>query len=317
MQEYRTVMSMSEYVSPEDYISPLFMNGLNGRVLQMPMPKRRKREILFIYGQHASLERQFGLLEVLNKYGAVTIPDLPGFGGMESFYRIGEKPTLDNMADYLAAFVKLKYKRKRVTIVAMSFGFTVVTRMLQRCPELTKKVDILISLVGFVHHEDFHMKRRNFLLLKYTATLVSRRLPSLFVRYVILQPLIIRSIYGLVADSHSKLKDAGKAERQKRVNFEIGLWQNNDVRTWAHTGKTMLTLDLCHTQIDLPVYHVAVDHDRYFDNNVVEQHMNVIFNKVAIVKSKMPDHGPTVVATAADADPFIPPRLRRLLASRL
>lgn len=307
---------MTNYTNPADYISPLYMNGLHGRVLQMPMPKRRNREILFIYGQHASLERQFGLMEILNKYGAVTIPDLPGFGGMESFYKIGEKPSLDNLADYLAAFVKLKYKRKKVTIIAMSFGFPIVTRMLQRCPELIKKVDILISLVGFVHHEDFHIKRHNFLMLRWTASILSRRFPALFARYVVFNPFIIRTTYKILADSHSKLKDADKQEREKRIDFEIGLWQNNDLRTWGDTGITMLTLDLCKEQVNMPVIHVAVDHDRYFDNEVVDQHLNVVFSKVTIIKSKMPEHGPTVVATAADAAPFIPPKLRRLLAQR-
>lgn len=290
------------------------MNGLQGRMVRMPMPKNKKREILFIYGQHASLERQFGLLEILNQYGAVTLPDLPGFGGMQSFYTIGERPTLDNLADYLAAFVKLRYKRKKVTIVAMSFGFVIVTRMLQRYPELTKRVDTLVSLVGFSHHEDFHMKRHNFLMLKGTSIILSRRLPSLFMRYVLLQPFFIRTTYKLLADNHSKLKDADNVERKRRINFEIGLWQNNDVRTWGATGFSMLTLDLCHTQIDLPVYHVAVSHDRYFDNNLVEQHLNVIYKRVTVIQSRMPDHGPTVVATAADAEPFIPRRLRRLLS---
>ena len=309
-------MLMMNFTNPADYITPLYMNGLQGRILQMPRPKRRKREIMFIYGQHASLERQFGLLEVLNKYGAVTIPDLPGFGGMESFYKIGERPSLDNLADYLAAFVKLKYKRKKVTIIAMSFGFPIVTRMLQRCPELVKRVDILISLVGFVHHEDFHIKRHNFLMLRWTASILSRRTPSLFARYVVLRPLVIRTTYRILADNHSKLKDADKQEREKRIDFEIGLWQNNDVRTWADTGITMLTLDLCKEQVDMPVIHVAVDNDRYFDNDVVEQHLNVVFNKVTIFKSKMPEHGPTVVATAVDAAPFIPPKLKRILAQR-
>jgi pimeloyl-ACP methyl ester carboxylesterase len=301
---------------PADFIMPLYMNGLQGRMLRMPGPKTRNREILFVYGHHASLERQFGLIEILSRYGTVTIPDLPGFGGMQSFYRIHEKPTLDNLADYLASFVKLRYKRKRVTIIATSFGFAVVTRMLQRFPEIAKKVDILISLVGFVHHEDFHIKRRNFWLLRYLSVVGSRRLPAWCIRHVILRPTTIRLAYRLVADKHSKLKDADAAERDLRINFEIGLWHNNDFRTYADTAITMFTLDLCHEQVDLPVYHIAVDHDRYFNNDIVEQHLGVIYNKVEIIRSKMPNHGPTVVATAKDAAPFIPPKLRRLLAQK-
>ena len=124
------------------------MNGLQGRMLHLPAPKGRNREILLVYGHHSSLERWWGLAQVLNRYGAVTMPDLPGFGGMDSLYKIDKKPTIDNLADYLAAFVKMRYKRRRVTIIGMSFGFVVVTRMLQRFPELVKKVDVLTSLLS-------------------------------------------------------------------------------------------------------------------------------------------------------------------------
>ena len=85
-----------------------------------------------LYGHHSSLERVYGLAEDMSQYGNVTIPDYPGFGGMDSFYKIGMKPTLDNLADYLATFVKLRYRGKKVTIVGMSLGFVIATRMLQR-----------------------------------------------------------------------------------------------------------------------------------------------------------------------------------------
>jgi pimeloyl-ACP methyl ester carboxylesterase len=92
---------------PEDFIVSLDMNGLEGRMSHLPARnKKQKREILFIYGHHSSIERWWGLSLELNKLGAVTVPDLPGFGGMKSLYKIGQAPTIDNLADYLAAFVK-------------------------------------------------------------------------------------------------------------------------------------------------------------------------------------------------------------------
>src|SRR5581483_6795608 len=78
---------------PADYIVPLNMNGLQGRMLHLPAPAGRKREILLLYGHHSSLERWWGIAQVLNRYGAVTMPDLPGFGGMDSLYKIGRKPS--------------------------------------------------------------------------------------------------------------------------------------------------------------------------------------------------------------------------------
>jgi pimeloyl-ACP methyl ester carboxylesterase len=239
----------------DKYIVPMYINGLHGRMLRMPNTKK-KREILMVYGHHASLERMFGLAEVLNKYGSLTAPDLPGFGGMESFYKIGEKPTLDNMADYLATFIKLAYKRRRVTILAMSFGFLVTTRMLQKYPDLAKKVDLLVSFVGFVHHEDFKLRRRDRLLLRYTGTIFSNRLPAFIGKTFVLRAPLITMAYKLVEDKHSKLHDADAEEKKRRIAFEVYLWQCNDLRTHADTTITLFTTNLCTSQVGLPVHHI-------------------------------------------------------------
>ncbi len=310
-----TPMAKTRIKKPQAYTETLYMNGLRGRMLRLPAPPKKTREILLVYGHHASIERMFGIAEDLNQYGGVTLPDLPGFGGMQSFYSIKEKPTLDNLADYLAAFVKLRYKRKKVTIIGMSFGFVVVARMLQKYPELLPKVNMLVSIVGFAHHEDFKIKRHVFLMLKTGARICSSRLMSGFVRHVVLRPLFIKAAYKMVADKHSKFKDASQAERDRRIDFEIGLWHSNDVRTYMYTTVIMMSLDICNQRVDIPIYHVSVEHDRYFDNHIVEQHLKIIFPKVYLVKSKMPNHAPTVVADAKMAAPFIPTKLRKLLAS--
>lgn len=299
-----------------DYITPLVMNGLEGRVLRMPAPKNKTREMLFVYGMHASIERQFGIAEFLNKYGAVTIPDLPGFGGMESFYKIGEKPSLDNLADYLAAFIKMRYKRKKVTILAMSLGFAITTRMLQRCPELTRKVDLLVSVVGFVNHEEFIFSRKTFYAFRWTASFFSNRIPALAAKHLVLRPSFIRATYNFVGDNHVKLKDADAEERKKRIDFEIHLWKCNDIRTYMDTAVTMFTLDLCKEKIDLPVYHITASEDRYFDNHIVEQHMAIIYSKVTVIAAKTEQHGPTVLANAKEASIMVPARLRRLLNAK-
>jgi pimeloyl-ACP methyl ester carboxylesterase len=297
-----------------DYITPLRMNGLKGRMLCLPAPKNKKKELLLIYGHHASIERMFGLAEDLNQYGAVTLPDLPGFGGMQSFYKIGEKPTIDNLADYLASFVKLRYKKKRVTIIAMSFGFVVVTRMLQKYPDLAKKVDVLVSVVGFAHKSDFIFSRPTYYGLLTMARLYSLRLPAWMLRHSGLTSPFITFTYRAVAEKHSKFKDASVEERDYRIAFEVKLWQSNDIRTHMYTLKQMLTLDLCNMQVDLPVYHVGVKTDRYFDNHVVEQHLRVIYREFNHVPTKLPLHAPTVVASAKDAAPFIPDKLRKVIA---
>lgn len=293
------------------------MNGLSGRMLRVPGPKTKQKEILIIYGLHASLERMFGFAEEISRYGNVTIPDLPGFGGMDSFYKIGEKPTLDNLADYLASFVKLRYKRKRVTIMGMSYGFLVVTRMLQKHPKLVDKVDLVVSLAGFVHHDDFNMKKLDKFGVKAAAFAGSFRVPAWYIRSVLFRGPFIRMVYRIVAGSHRKLYDADKEERDKRIDFEVRLWQINDARTKAIVVREMFKVNLCKEQVSLPVHHVLISDDHFFDNHRVEQHMRVIFTDYTAIEAKIGGkHAPTVVADAAAVAPFIPKQLRRLLAKK-
>jgi pimeloyl-ACP methyl ester carboxylesterase len=300
-----------------DYITPLRMNGLKGRMLYLPAPKNKNKEILMVYGLHASIERMFGFAEDLNQYGAVAIPDLPGFGGMDSFYSIGEKPTLDNLADYLASFVKLRYKRKRVTILAMSYGFVVATRMLQKHPELTKKVDLIVSLVGFVHHNDFHMRKTDFYMLKFVAWFGLHRVPAFLIKTLVFRGPPIRATYRLVAKNHRKMHDANKEELERRINFEVGLWKMNDVRTKGQVVFDMLRVNLCDHQVRLPVYHVAIADDHFFNNHVVEQHMRVIYKDFEGISAKIDGkHAPTVIADAKSAAPYVPKKLRQLLAEQ-
>lgn len=305
--------------SNNDYskkIVKLNINGLNGRMLYAPAKNKRKREILIIYGHHSSIERMLGFAEELNKYGSVTLPDLPGFGGMESFYKINEKPTLDNLADYLVAFIKLRFKRKRITIFGMSLGFLIVTRMLQRYPEIAKKVDILISVVGFAHRDDFILPRRVKWPLRIWASVFSNKYPAMFLKTFGLRKSVIRLCYLSMAKYNSKLKDADPEERERRIAFEVILWQSNDIRTYMDTTITMLTANNCELQLNLPVHHIIVGSDRYFDNHRVEQHLAIIYSKVHLVESKQPNHAPTVVATAKEASVFIPQEIRKLLLKK-
>ena len=299
-----------------DYIVPLNMNGLSGRMLRMPPPKGKTREILFVYGHHSSLERWWGLMQDLNRYGGVTMPDLPGFGGMDSFYKIGQQPTVDALADYLAAFIKLRYKQRRLTIMGLSFGFVVATRMLQRYPDLAKKVDLLVSVVGFAHREDFTFSKPRYWSYRLGAGFFAHRLPAFVFKNLALNPLLIRAIYGHTHNAQQKFENVDKEERQKLMDFEVHLWHCNDVRTYMFTTVEFFTLDNCQKQVDLPVWHVSVSADRYFDNSLVEQHMKVIFNRFHQIKAKIDNHAPSVVADQKQASVMVPPTLRRLLASK-
>ncbi len=295
------------------YIKPLYINGLNGRMLNMPAPKNKKREILFIYGHHSSLERWYGLAEDLNQYGAITIPDLPGFGGMDSFHKIGMKPSLDNLADYLASFVKMRYKRKKVTIAGMSLGFVIVTRMLQRYPELTSKVDMLVSVVGFAHNDSFTFTKGRRSFYKYGSMVFARKYPALFFHNVALHPTILRKFYSKTHNAKKKFADLSPQEKRDATEFEVFLWRNNEVRTYMSTTTAMLTLDNLKVHIPLKLWHITVNDDRYFDGRVVEQHLRIIYDDVKVVIADLDNHAPTVIASKEATASLIPTSLRREL----
>jgi pimeloyl-ACP methyl ester carboxylesterase len=301
-------------LEPANFIAPLDINGLEGRILRLPAKKRApQREILFIYGQHSSLERWFGLAEELNKLGTVTMPDLPGLGGMTSLYNIGQEPNLDNMADYLAAFIKLRYKNKKFTVVAMSLGFVIVTRMLQLHPEMTKKIDVLVSVVGFVHKDDFIFSRLTAGFFSAASHLFSRKWPAKAFRHTALRPSVLRAIYHRTQNAKEKFVGLSGDEFNRTMDMEIALWHMNDIRTQFKHYLEMFTLDNTNKRIDLPVHHVAAEHDRYFNNVKVEEHMRRVFNDFHIYLSDTPNHAPTIIASAKEAAPYLPPSLKRTL----
>lgn len=307
-------MARKKQDKPADYIVPLNINGLQGRVLHIPGPKSATREVLFVYGHHSSLERWFGIAKFISRYADVTMPDLPGFGGMDSFYKIGKDASIDNYADYLASFIKMRYRRRRPVVVGMSFGFIVVTRMLQRSPALIKKIDMLVSFAGFAHKDDFTFSKARWRTYYYLTKVFSRPLPALFFRYVVLQPVFLRAVYRHTHNAKEKFDGVVGEELEEITKFEIKLWHENDVRSYMKTTTEFLNLNNCTKQIDMPVNHIAVAADQYFDNNRVEQHFRVIFNDFILLKTlRLSKHAPSVIADEKAAAAFIPPTLRKLL----
>ncbi|HSX05048.1 MAG TPA: alpha/beta fold hydrolase [Candidatus Saccharimonadales bacterium] len=303
--------------SPADYIEPLYINGLNGRMLHVPAPKAHpNREILIIYGHHSTLERWWGFAQCFNRYGAVTMPDLPGFGGMESMYKIGKNASLDNMADYLATFVKWRYKRKKVVIVGLSYGFLVATRMLQRYPELTKKVDFLVSAVGYAHYSDFVFSSQRMRWYRTASRIVSWAPLAWIFRYAALNPWVLRQAYAKTFNAKKKFAGADPELSKRLMDMEITLWHANDVRTHMATTHDMLTVDNCRQQVNLDLWHVASDGDQYFDNHIVEQHLHVIFKDVHVARNKALRHAPSVIADAAESFQMLPLAVRRALLAK-
>lgn len=297
-----------------EYIQPLYVNGLNGRMLHAPARRKKyNRQILLVYGHHALLERWWGLVENLQDCGHVTMPDLPGFGGMDSFYEIGQAPTLDNYADYMAAFIKMRYRNRRVTLVGISFGFLVLTRMLQRYPELAKKVDLVVSIVGFMHHEDFLFPPRTRMWYARLARAFATPPVAFLIRYCGLNKFVIKNLYVRLPAGKRRFIEMTPADFAELMDFEVRLWQCNDVKTHWRTTSEFLNIDNCKQQINLPVWHVASKADHYFNNYTVEQHMRVVYSDYRQSVMNSPAHTPSVLGDKKELAIMVPPALRRIL----
>lgn len=286
-----------------DYIVPVNMNGLAGRMVRLAPPVDKKREILFVYGQLGSLDRWWGLIQNLNRYGGVTAVDLPGFGGMDSLYKLGEKPSLDALADYLAAFVKLRYKQRRVTIFALEFGFAITTRMLQRYPDITQKVDMLVSLAGIAHRDDLRLTPRQRRLYYSAGWLFKQRAAAPLFRHFLLKPMLSR-----------QSTQSNKTAADEQFILKSLLWQRQDTRTFMATQASLTKLDNCQVALPVGVWHIATA-DQNIDDHLVEQHLRVIFNKFYHASTKLAINDVTSGATPRAAAALIPPKVRRVLAS--
>lgn len=289
------------------------MNGLSGRMLRAPSTTKKQRELLLVYGHHALLERWWPLVENLRPYGPVTMPDLPGFGGMESFAKIGVKPTIDAYADYLAAFVKLRYRRKKLTILGISFGFVVVTRMLQRYPELAKKVDVLVALAGFMHKDDFMWPNRISQTYRIIARLFSTRPTAFLIKYLGLNKFVIKNLTKILPKSKHRYIEVSPETFNETMDFEVKIWRANDIRThWLTTGQ-FFTLDNTKKHIEMPVIHITSKGEHYFNNTSIEQHMRMVFKDYKSFTSKSQAHVPHTTADKKATAVMLPPGLRRLL----
>jgi len=291
-------------VSASRFILPLYMNKLKGRMLLLPSEDSGKRsEILVVYGQKSTIEKWLPLCKVLSIYGNVTMPDMPGFGGMDSFYKIHEKPTISNYSDYLAAFIKLRYKRKKINIVGLSFGFVVVTRMLQDYPELAKKVNLVFCVSGLAHSDDIDLDNFDLYRNRAFTNILSRNLPASIYKKAIYHPQIVKLANYL-----------GKTKDYHLEQLKLASRRRNDIRTEMFTSNQLLKLDNCQKQVDLTVYNIISDiHGNMLDNAKLEQHLQIIFSKYKAYKLKKTTISNNYELTEEDISAALPKRLVNFL----
>lgn len=284
---------------PHQYIADFSLNGLRGRRLCMPSSgSNQPQSILLIYGIHSSLERMYSTAEFLSDFGSVTMIDLPGIGGMDSFYSIGLKPTLDTYADYLYSALKSLKLCQGVKVVAMSFGFLVVTRMLQKHPDAQAWFDDVISFVGFGRTSDFNdykRKHRNYLPI---STLFSTSLGGWLVKRVVFNPLSLRLMFGIFRTFNPKYKHGMATDPDGSLAMELELWQKNDARTRFELYKLIFDFDLTRGTthpIKVRLHDMTTPSDQYFNPKKVSETLTLLYSKVSRSTANMLLHAPSII----------------------
>ena len=302
-------------------IRPLKIDQLTGRVLEFAAANKTDdhRLIILIYGQHASLERTFGIAEYLSQFGRVLVPDLPGFGGMTPFWAVGQKPSLDNYAVYLGSFIDQQVESQQpVQVVGMSFGFWVITRLLQLRPELADRCRLLASLVGFVDGRSIKFGFFQRLLYLKVTFLIQRPAPARLFNWFCLPAWLLRLAYRYTPIWKNKLAGVSPADKLRMIDFEVKLWQINDTATWASTAYRMMTSNLKgEPKIKTRLLHIATDNDQYLDPVRNQADLNQVYVRVEVVTVAAPAHAPPVIADAGQVAKMLPDdfgsRLRRSL----
>lgn len=297
-----------------DYITPYTWQTLRGRLMHYPGNTQKKTNFILVYGQHASLERISGIAEALAAFGPVWVPDMPGFGGMESFYKIHKKPTVENYADYLKDFIDTNIGSEPFVIVGMSFGFANVTRMLQKYPALQKQAALVVSFVGFTGARDFHFKPR----IRGQAVVAGAKLSRNIIGATFFDTLIKLGVfdifYKLQLPKPQPYDKVAKAARKAIVKQKGYLWRINDRRTHAFTAHEFIfDLDLRGQQVPLTVHHLGVSFDHYFDHKEVIKHIKEIYADAVDYTLGLANHSPDEDASAAEVLEIIPPALKDIL----
>ena len=307
-------LSATDFIT--NLVAPYDQKTLTGRLLRVPPTAPTNHVIVIIYGHHASLERNLGIVWYLRQFGEVIMPDLPGFGGMGSFYQVSLQPTLDNYAAYLDKFLRQHLQPNQTfTLFGFSFGFLVVTRLLQLYPAWRTQIQLLVSLVGFVTAEPMLTARRRFWYKQLTNVLKTPP-GAWFFRYVCLNRFVIRHLYSSTFLAKAKFTHLSPAEKKEHLEMEVTLWHQNDVRTWAYTGQIMLTCQLLASdsvQLPVSVFHVGFQGDQYLNNQLNLQQLQRLYPQFEYALVQATAHAPSVVATAEEATAFVPPELLSIL----
>ena len=265
---------------------------------------------MFVYGIHGSLERFYGVIHFLARFGRVIAPDLPGFGGMETLAKANRKQNLDNVADYLAEVLEREIPEGQITLVGLSYGFVVITRMLERQTVIANRSDMAISLMGLVDGQDLAM--RGFKRFGAEVVTLLARTPVISVLYsaIVSSRWMLNLMYR---PNHPKMRALGRVKRAEFIEFESYLWRCNDLATWGRSLHELFHLSARAAQLPVPLFNIATKHDHWLDIATTEAHLRMEYAFVTTYSSDISNHGGVAYEDEQEAYAMIP----REMATRL
>lgn len=285
-------------------IHPVHLAGLSGRLLRAEARDASGREILLVYGLHASLERIADLAGSLAAYGTVACPDLPGFGGMQPLARLGDSPS-QSLGEALSKVVETIYTGgERFTIVAVSFGVAIARQMLDRRRDLSERCDLLVSLAGVCSGDQLRVSRSARRALRGIARAAARPVPAAVVRTTLLRPRFIMT-------AHRRAVRDGTVER---LALEVQLWQRTDWRTRMECMAELLSGCASDDRTQsVRVHHVFPPWDRYVRHERVVDALRRSHPAVTVSAASGCRHVPEALSGPSAWDRFLGDAVRRLL----
>ena len=185
--------------------------------------------------------------------------------------------------------------------------------MLQKYPEIAKKVDVVFNVSSFAHHDDLKVTGFKKFRLRFYTKFFTYNLPSTIYRGILLRPHLYNRLSKRMRDIQQKSNYDPK-EFKTKYNLDLKIRKKMSVKTQMFTLNELLHLDNCQHVIDLPLWCVNGLHEGHLFLDNVDQHLKIIYKSVHKVKLKKHPVDLFMSYSSEEIDQMMPARLKKVLA---
>lgn len=256
----------------------------------------------------------------LSRFGTVISPDLPGIGGMDSFYKVGRKFSIDNYAELLFEILKkekIDQKKQEVVLAGMSFGFIVSTRMLQLHPEAARWFSKVMCIGAFGRWSDFQRNLPRDRVLRY-AKIGNSAVGSFIIKTLFMRDWPLKLYFWFLRfRKNVKYDKKGQAYRDL-VEMELSLWKENDTRTRFAIYKLFCTFDLTKPKtekIKTHVYSLFIPADQWVNAKRVHKTLRKLYKSVDEIPLDSKVHAPSVISSESEIEDMFGDSIAKVLSA--